>query len=191
MSQENHLLFEHYARKSGVRLVMAANGNLETSGQTGSSSDVSNELDRALLVHLRKLSDLAITDVATAQAESYKPSKLVQIEIWSKSGDFRGLGDLRGDHKNFDVLKVDDLKSRMRELRGKHESILVEAGATLSRKLADEREIDSAAITITGASNELGALAALEQLKSHLGLGYLKALETTWMQGSLFARLSA
>ena len=84
-------VLDTYNRKTGVQLVMVIDVDLQTSGASKTSNDVSNELDRALLLHLRGLSDIAITDVATASFEKYKSSRLLPIEVWSKSGNFRDL----------------------------------------------------------------------------------------------------
>lgn len=184
-------LLEHYPRWSGVHLSMVTNSLLETAGRSGSSSDVTNPLDRVLLMHLRKNSDLVITDVATAIAESYKPSRLVDIEIWSKSGDFRGLSNAEGHLKRFSLVQVDDIQARIQELRQSHESILLETGPNLTRQLADEGEIDSASLTITESNSESQAIACLEPLKRELGLDRLPVEGVSWVQGTLFARLSA
>jgi len=180
-----------YSRVNGVRLSMVANSRLQTSGISRSSADVTNSLDRQLLKHLRSLADIAVTDVATAMAESYRPSKLVELEIWTKSGDARGLEDVSaGEFRPLRVQQIDDAVVRLQTLRQTHSSILLETGPTVTKVLASAQEIDEASLTVTRAADHDTALASLKTFADRIGLDYLKKIETVWLDQTLFARLA-
>jgi hypothetical protein len=179
-----------YSRINGVRLSMVANSSLQTSGVSRSSADVSTRLDRQLLKHLRSLADIAVTDVATAIAESYRPSKLVELEIWTKSGDARGLEDVSaGEFRPLRVQQIDDAVVRLQTLRQTHSSILLETGPTVTKALASAQEIDEACLTVTQAEDQDAAISSLETFANRIGLDYLKKIETVWLDQALFARL--
>ena len=169
---------------------MVANSSLQTSGVSRSSADVSTRLDRQLLKHLRSLADIAVTDVATAIAESYRPSKLVELEIWTKSGDARGLEDVSaGEFRPLRVQQIDDAVVRLQTLRQTHSSILLETGPTVTKALASAQEIDEACLTVTQAEDQDAAISSLETFANRIGLDYLKKIETVWLDQALFARL--
>jgi riboflavin biosynthesis pyrimidine reductase len=169
---------------------MVANSSLQTSGVSRSSIDVSTRLDRQLLKHLRSLSDIAVTDAATAIAERYRPSKLVELEIWTKSGEARGLEDTSaGEVRPLRVQQIDDAVVRLQTLRQTHTSILLETGPTVTKLLAGAQEIDEACLTVTQAENQDAALSSLETFADRIGLDYLKKIETVWLEETLFARL--
>ena len=170
---------------------MVANSRLQTSGISRSSADVSNSLDRQLLKHLRSLADIAVTDVATAIAESYRPSKLVELEIWTKSGDARGIEDRpAGEFKHFKVKQVDDAVERLQALNKTHSSILLETGPTVTSLLAGAQAVDEACLTVTQAQDQLSAMSSLETFAMQVGLNYLKTIDSVWLDQTLFARLA-
>ena len=183
-------VLDTYNRKTGVQLVMVIDVDLQTSGASKTSNDVSNELDRALLLHLRGLSDIAITDVATASFEKYKSSRLLPIEVWSKSGNFRELVSIAPSEgrRGLRLRTVTDLNATIRELLADYESILLETGFTLTRQLAQQQLIDHAAITVTGAADENSALNSLSRFSRLAGLDYLKFESHVWLDNTLFAR---
>jgi riboflavin biosynthesis pyrimidine reductase len=180
-----------YERIEGVRLSMVTSASLQTSGASLSSNDVSNSLDRELLKHLRSIADVSVSDVATAIAEGYRPSKLVAIELWTKSGNSRGLVDQEtGVFKRFKIKKVDDPIGHLQALRQTHSSILLETGPTLTVQLAEAQAIDEACITVTQAPDELSAISSLESFASQMHLDYLLSIEAVWLEDTLFARLA-
>ena len=183
-------LLSNYRRKIGVQLVMVIDADLKTSGVSNTSDDVSNQLDRSLLLHLRSLSDLAITDVATAIAENYRPSRLLPIEVWSKSGDFRGLVSIEpaDDRLGLRLRTVADTSVTLQDLLAESGSILLETGATLTSQLASQKLIDFAALTVTRASDENSALDALVEFSKQSGVDYLNLESHDWVDNTLFAR---
>lgn len=187
----NIQLFELYPKFQGVRLSMVADVGQQTFGQGKTSNDVSTPLDRSLLMHLRKQSNFAVTDTATATAEGYKQSKFVEIEAWTKTANSRGLKDqpAAGELHAFTVVHVEDIRTRLNQLLLEHKSILLETGITLSTELATQSLIDEACITITTAQHESLALNALEIMQSKIGLEYLPQKSHIWLEQTLFARL--
>ena len=183
-------VLDTYSRKTGVQLVMVIDVELQTSGASKTSNDVSNELDRALLLHLRGLSDLAITDVATASFEKYKSSRLLPIEVWSKSGNFRDLVSIAPaeGRRGLRLRTVADLNATIHGLLADYESILLETGFTLTKQLADKHLIDHAAVTVTGATDEKSALNSLAEFSGLAGFDYLKFESQDWLENTQFAR---
>jgi riboflavin biosynthesis pyrimidine reductase len=184
-------LLELFQRVEGVRLSMVCDAGLKTFGENQTSDDVSTPLDRSLLLHLRKISDLAITDAATAEAESYKQSKFVDIEIWTKSGDARGIQNrsATGELHSMTVVPVEEAAGRLDDLLATHKSILLETGLTLSSTLASRHLVDDACITVTRAQNEPEALKALKHMQAIIGLEYLTQQSQVWLDETLFTRL--
>jgi riboflavin biosynthesis pyrimidine reductase len=184
-------LLELFTRVEGVRLSMVCDTGLKTFGENQTSDDVSTPLDRSLLLHLRTIADLAITDAATAEAESYKQSKFVDIEIWTKSGNARGFQSLAatGELHAITVVHVEDAAGRLEDLLATHKSILLEAGLTLSSTLASRQLIDEACITVTRAQNEPEALEALKHMQRTIGLEHLTQRSQVWLDETLFTRL--
>lgn len=68
----------------GVRAILALGAAGSTTGETGTSADVSDEDDRALLLTARSLAAVALTGGATARAEQYKPSERIAIAIFTR-----------------------------------------------------------------------------------------------------------
>lgn len=170
---------------------MVCDTGLQTFGDSKTSDDVTTALDRSLLLHLRKMADLAITDAATAEAESYKQSKFVDIEIWTKSGNARGIQtrSATSELHAVTVVHIEDAAGRLDDLLATHKSILLETGLTLSTALASEKLVDEACITVTRAQNEPEALEALKHMQTTIGLEYLTQRSQVWVDETLFTRL--
>ena len=159
-----------------------------TKGQDGSSKSISNAADRSLLLHLRSLSGLIITDAATAEAEGYKPSKFAPIQIWSKSGDFRGseATPTRGEHHRIDLFKTPDLVSAVAQARRKSTRLLFETGKTLSCSLASLGLIDELCLTITSADLGQQADRLAREFGAELKLEHFDISLRTQFEGSTF-----
>lgn len=183
-------LLSRYQRISGVRLALVIDSKMRLFGDSKTSKDVSNETDRALLMHLRSLADLIITDAATAAAEKYRASKFCDIEIWSKSGDFRGLEETPGrDSRHAISLQtITDATSRIEGLRISRDSILLETGQSLTAKLAESQLIDFASISVTGADSAESAAVTLGSFVKQMGFNYLELVGQDWFNETLFAR---
>lgn len=151
-------LLAKYKLGKGVTLNMITNTATDFVGSDGSSRSLSGALDRSLLLHLRKQADIVITDAATAARECYKPSALVNIEIWSKRGDFRDLeaSHAEGDKKAFMLTSPIDLTKRLSELRTLHPRVLLETGPNVTSQLGQKGQIDSICLTVADC-NDLSA----------------------------------
>ncbi len=90
-NEESTSLLGLYQPCTGVRLNLAVDSEGSVAGVTGSSNDVSNQLDRTLLVALRKQSDIIVTSGATARVENLRASKYAPIAVLSESGRLDGL----------------------------------------------------------------------------------------------------
>lgn len=162
----------------GVRANFVVDASGSFTDSTGGSRALSNENDRQVLIALRKLSDLVITDASTARANHYKPSKWVPILVWSKSGDFSGideqLSQLAGE-KGFADL---DLRIAT------DQKILLETSPSLTRLLAGH--IDELKLTVTGCHTEDQADSVAKSIRSSLQLEDLSHAEVYPLEGSFF-----
>lgn len=173
-------LFDHYQALDGVRLNIAVGQRGEVVGESGTSKDVSNSDDRALLRHLRSLTDVIVTTGATARAEGLKPSKYAPLVVLTRSKTLEGLDSLvtASDASRCTLLTTDEnatyLLSAISEigsaihvaaasqlepaevlswLRSKgHKRILVEFGPQLTELYSDAGLIDEICLTETGLS---------------------------------------
>lgn len=185
-------LLSFYKPLVGARLNFVTNPSLSFRGSDNTSAALSNDVDRALLKHLRSISDLVITDSVTAQIEHYKPSKLAEIEIWSRSGDF---GTLTNTAANPPLFKmglqlVTNIAQRIGELRETHPSILFESGPTLSKVLAKSQLVDELCLTVTSAPSEAAALQAGQQWSDSFGFDYLTMQTCLEAESAFFLRLA-
>lgn len=153
----------------GVRVNLVVDSNGSFIGIDGSSRSLSNELDKQRLIELRKLSDVVITDAATARAEEYRPSKWVPIEVWSKSGNFAGV------NQELALLHVGEISNEFARLERK--AVLLETGPTLTRVIAALGLIDELALTVTGKNNSEMALQTALGALNRLGLGNLSLID--------------
>ena len=170
---------------------MVVDSSLRIAGEKGTSEDVTNATDRSLLLHLRSLADLIITDAATAAAERYRPSRFCNIEVWSRSGDFRGLQESKPKELSYglSLQVVSDAEARIASLRKSYKRILLETGPTLTKALSETRQVDFACISVTGAARSNEANSSLARFRQQLRLDYLSTADTDWFAETLFARL--
>ena len=59
-----------------------------TVGNTGSSRDISNEIDYQSLMALRRHADYILTSAKTARVEKYRRSRMAPLVLMSESGNF-------------------------------------------------------------------------------------------------------
>lgn len=170
-------LFGLYQPIDGVRLNIAVDASGSVAGKTGTSNDISNSLDRALLVELRKQADVIVTSGATARAENLRPSKHAPIVVLSQSGEIGGLERLLTGQSPWPVTLIvpgelvatviASLKkhgcpahvtglpnlepSTVRPLLGElgYKKILLEVGPTLARLWTKANAVDEVCLTTT------------------------------------------
>ena len=85
-----------YGICNGWRINFAINDRGESFGASGSSVEVSSELDRLLLGKIRSLADVIVTSGKTARAEKYRSSKNAPIAIFTNSGDLDSVPAIQG-----------------------------------------------------------------------------------------------
>jgi riboflavin biosynthesis pyrimidine reductase len=162
-----NVLLNQQSKFKGFRANFIATANAQFTGASGSSREISNNSDLALLKKLRSLSDLIVTDAATARAENYRPSKLAPIEVWSVTGNFAGVDS------NLKLQKVRSLDESLAMVKSTYDSVLLETGPTLTGLIGELQAIDQLKLTIVGASNGAAATSASVQVKKRLNLEYL------------------
>lgn len=167
----------------GIRYICVIDKNGQTSGADGTSDSISNAPDRELLIEARRVSQLIITDVATAVAENYRASRYAPIEIWNQTGNTRGFEPQSSPGAQpVRFVRIVDLTNEANRIAST--ACLLESGRTLTGKLASF--IDQAVITVAGGPNssqiadayldEIGATQLREKLWSTDGInGYLVA----------------
>lgn len=136
---ERAQLLSRYQPLAGVRLNLAVGAQGTVAGVTGTSKDVSNELDRALLVELRKHADVILTSGATARAENLRASKHAPIFVLTLSGRIDGLERLLSspDCKPVSLVVPTQIESETRH-------ILEHAG--LSARVIGLQSLDPASV---------------------------------------------
>lgn len=182
------LLLSKYRPLEGNRLNMVIDANAHTSGIDGSSKSLSPVADRELLKHLRSISGLIITDVATAVAESYRPSKFAPIQIWSKTANFQGFRDIPAEAglQQLTIKHTDDLDLAVAEAKLLSRHLLFETGPTVSALLAKSNLLDELCLTVSGLSNEPEANELALHFAETLGLGQMNIVESTRLEDSYF-----
>ncbi len=160
----------------GVRANLVANTRGDFSGKGGSSRDLSNQTDREVLIRLRALADVIVTDGATAAAENYQPTKWAPIQVWSQSGNFRGLLEKNG----MQLVQISDPAKALERLLTEYQSVLLETGPTVTRLLAAHECIDQLKLTLVAADSINEANQSVLAIKNRLGLEYLN--NQTWMK---------
>jgi riboflavin biosynthesis pyrimidine reductase len=94
--EQSWVIAKEYGICNGWRVNFAIDSRGKSFGETGSSSDVSTDLDRQLLGKLRALSDVIVTSGKTARAEKYRSSKHAPIAIFTSSGDLDAVPAIQG-----------------------------------------------------------------------------------------------
>jgi riboflavin biosynthesis pyrimidine reductase len=181
---ETESLLALYHPLKGVRLNIAVHVSGAISGPQGSSDEISNPLDRRLLVELRRQSDVILTTGATARAEGIRRSKLAPIAIVTKtaSAEFYSPellhSDAQGKKIFFITLVVlsDELKKQLKAVAEDFEviglpdlepatvlthltklgfdKVLLETGPTVSRLWLSAGCIDEVCLSTTGIAQE-------------------------------------
>lgn len=93
---QSWIIARKYGICNGWRINLAIDASGNSFGDTGSSIDVSSELDRLLLGKLRSLADVIVTSGQTARVEKYRSSKHAPIAIFTKTGDLDAVPAIQG-----------------------------------------------------------------------------------------------
>ena len=178
-------LLANYPPLVGVRLNIAISATGKVAGSSGSSNDVSNPLDRSLLVELRRLSDVILTTGLTARAEGIRRSKHAPIVIVTNAASIEGYSDdllkpqignqglffvtlgpqardiaaaLSSHGSDAEVVSLDSLSPREVLTTLKNlgfAKFLLEFGPKTSTLWLHDRAIDEVCLTTTGLSHAL------------------------------------
>jgi len=133
-----------------------------------------------MLMRLRSVSDVIITDAATATRELYKPSKWAEIEVWSESGNFQGVDP------QLKQKQIRNLEASVDFLSTSKLAVLLETGPTLTRKIAQLEAIDQLRLTVVGVANQGEAELTSMTVRRTLGLEYLGDTSVTELSGNYF-----
>ena len=90
-------LLSLYQPLIGGRLNLVVSAGAEVIGDSGTSDDLSNSLDRALLRELRKQADAVVTSGASVRAERLRASSHVPIFVLTKAGSIAGFETILDD----------------------------------------------------------------------------------------------
>lgn len=168
-----------YGICNGWRVNFAFDSGGKSFGVSGSSADVSSDLDRLLLGKLRSLSDVIVTSGLTARVEKYRSSKHAPIAIFTSSGDLDDVPAIQGTQYFTPLVltsksKVAEIETRLSDVDvlvapyepSQHEddwpmaiakvlqhegyqSPILESGLTTLREFFRARVIDEVCISVT------------------------------------------
>lgn len=170
--------FDTYPDLDGVRLNMIVGPSGEFVDDSGSSRGLSNELDRKLIGHLRRRSDVVVTGGNTARAEQYRVPSHCALAVISSSFE---LTDER-------YIRLTDPADALETLRGRgFERILLETGPTLSRFFLESNQVDEFCLTVAGGDLEVAAK-TIASFNANLRLVAADSIEgtlfTRWRRGN-------
>jgi riboflavin biosynthesis pyrimidine reductase len=169
---------DDYQELSGVRLNLVAGAVGQLVDHKGSSRGLSNEFDRALIRHLRALSDVYVTGGNTARIEGYKSPARGSLAVITR-GEFELPGAITLTPPTGQDVATWTL-SKLRELGYKR--ILLEVGPSLAKHFFAANLIDELCLTLPSAKLAVG-----KELVSKLS-STLKLSEANSIEGTLFTR---
>jgi riboflavin biosynthesis pyrimidine reductase len=162
-----------YPKLVGVRLNMVISGTGSFTDENGSSRGISNDLDRKLIGHLRRQSDVVVTGGNTARKEQYRVPSHCALAVISNSFTLEEEGYIRLDDPAKAIATLTEMG---------FERILLETGPTLSKFFIEAGQVDEFCLTVTNGNLELAA-------KTVAGFGVnLELLGTAELEGTLFTR---
>lgn len=162
-----------YPQLIGVRLNMVVNGTGSFTDDRGSSRGISNDLDRKLIGHLRRQSDVVVTGGNTARNEQYRVPSHCALAVISASFTLDEDRYIRLDDPTTAISRLTDLG---------FERILLETGPSLSKYFLEAGLVDEFCLTVTNGDLEVAA-------KTVAGFGvHLQLLGASELEGTLFTR---
>lgn len=177
---ESDSLLGLYSPIEGVRLNLVHDTSGAVFGKNGTSDDITNQLDRQLLVELRRQSDVVVTTGKTARIEGIRRSKFAPLVIVTETpsligyssellqpiDDSRSLtfftrdslapelsSEVADSATNARVIGISDLEpvSVLGQLRLLgYKRILLESGPTVSQLWLKQSCVDEVCLTTTG-----------------------------------------
>lgn len=149
-------------RSTSANLVLSCAGDYRDA--TGSSRGISNEIDRAHLVRLRRQAGAVVTDGATARIENYAPRASFETYIFSR--------DVNTENR-LTFTKAAELQDVVNRIQAKHERTLFETGPRVLRQLLEASAIDALFVSIVH---------GLPCQPSHFELEWNRALVANFLQ---------
>lgn len=185
-------------------------------GDSGSSRDISNELDYQALIGYRMAADGILTSAGTARAESYRRSKFAPLALVSRSADFSGIpavelttagpldskvyllvrrSQVRATRKRYTAPWVEVASTgngsafflSLRLTRLGWRKILVEAGPRYANWLLSHSVIRGLALSIVDAGGVSPLIAAKAALEA-LGISGASLESAELVDGTMFTR---
>jgi riboflavin biosynthesis pyrimidine reductase len=171
-------LLDTYPDLYGVRLNMVVSGVGTFTDETGSSRGISNDLDRQLIGHLRRHSDVVVTGGNTARTEQYRVPSHCSLAVISKSFELVDDRYIRLTDPETAITKLNELG---------FERILLETGPSLSKYFLESGLVEEFCLTVTGGSLEVAAK-TIASFNVELELVHAAELEgtlfTRWRRGN-------
>jgi riboflavin biosynthesis pyrimidine reductase len=170
--------FDTYPEVFGVRLnmIVASDGSFVDS--TGSSRGISNDLDRKLIGHLRRQSDVVVTGGNTARNEQYRVPSHCDLAVISSSFEISDDRYVRLENPETAINKLVELG---------YQRILLETGPTLTKYFLETNQVDEFCLTVAGGDTTLAAR-TVAALKGDLALSSANNLDgtlfTRWRRGN-------
>ena len=169
---------DEYQPMDGVRLNMISTPEGEFVGATGSSRDISNSLDRSLIIRLRQLSDVFVTGGNTYRIEKYRKPSISKLAVISSSQMILPDGVIRLELEN----ALDKLNSTG------FRRILLEVGPSLAKYFLEKNLVDEFCLTIPNGS-EPDAAKVCKSLGASLVLASTVKIDDTlftrWRRGNV------
>lgn len=174
---------DRYQPLVGVRLNMVVSASGAFVDSSGSSRGLSNELDRALIVHLRTLSDVYVTGGNTARNEGYRAKEKPSLAVITSGGyELAGAIMLTPPKETSAPLWVIEQLTNQG-----FEHILLEVGPSLAKEFLANDLVDEFCLTLPSGSIEL-AEQVLAEFRSNLELFSAEEIEgtlfTRWRRGN-------
>jgi len=142
------------APKTRANLVQGLDGSFVDS--LGSSRGISNALDRELLLEVRLVADVVVTDGETARREGYRVPKSCDLAVITRTGyaPVPGLSK-----KHYVELRTSPAEAIRELLKSGYQKILIECGPSLVAEMISAGLIDQLCLTNTSRSKaDLSAL---------------------------------
>lgn len=167
-----------YQEFKGVRLNMIVGASGEFVDDNGSSRGLSNDLDRKLIGHLRRQSDVIVTGGNTARKEQYRVPSHCSLAVISETFQIE-------DPSFISLKNPERAIPHLKELG--FESILLETGPTLSKFFLEADLVDEFCLTVSN-GDKITAVKTLAGFNSSLVLAEAFTLEgslfTVWRRGN-------
>ncbi|CAB4959200.1 unannotated protein [freshwater metagenome] len=133
--------------KTRANLVQGLGGSFTDA--LGSSRGISNAIDRELLLDLRSLADVVVTDGETARREGYRIPKACDLAVITRAGYVPAAGVSK---RNYVELRMSPPQAIRELIESGYQRILIECGPSLIAEMISVGLIDQLCLTNTSHS---------------------------------------